>query len=116
MEKFGHLLPVQKWPGQASNQSRLIQSQKARHLTNQSKVGQSESLNCSQCKKINLKIRQSLLEWVQICNRCWKTEEFSGPEGLFWRTQLSERQTRDSRTTFTKQKKQKNSWVILWTM
>ncbi len=38
-----------------------------------------ESLNCLQCEKMDLKIIQSLLERVQICKRCWKTEEYAGP-------------------------------------
>ncbi len=37
-----------------------------------------ESLNCPQCEKMDLKIIQSLLERVQICKRCWKTEEYAG--------------------------------------
>ncbi len=48
-----------------------------------------ESLNCPQCEKMDLKIRQSLLERVQICKRCWKTEESAGHGGFFWRTVLS---------------------------
>jgi len=39
-----------------------------------------ESLKCPQCEKMDLKVIQSLLERVQICKRCWKTEEFAGPE------------------------------------
>ncbi len=42
-----------------------------------------ESLNCPQCEKMDLKIIQSLLERVQICNRCWKTEGSAGPGGFF---------------------------------
>ncbi len=42
-----------------------------------------ESLNCPQCEKMDLKIIQSLLERVQICRRCWKTEESAGPGGFF---------------------------------
>ncbi len=34
-----------------------------------------ESLSCPQCEKMDLKIIQSLLERIQICKRCWKTEE-----------------------------------------
>ncbi len=48
-----------------------------------------ESLNCPQCEKMDLKIIQSLLERVQICKICWKTEESAGHGGLFWRTVLS---------------------------
>ncbi len=40
-----------------------------------------ESLSCPQCENIDLKVIQSLLERVQICKRCWKTE--SGPGGFF---------------------------------
>ncbi len=32
------------------------------------------------------KIIQSLLEWVQICKICWKTEASAGHGGFFWRT------------------------------
>ena len=45
-----------------------------------------ESLSCPQCEKMDLKIIQSLLERVQIHKKCWKTKEFVGPEGFFWRT------------------------------
>ncbi len=48
-----------------------------------------ESLNCPQSEKMVLKIIQSLLERVQICKRCWKTEESAGHGGFFWRTELS---------------------------
>jgi len=41
-----------------------------------------ESLSCPQCEKMDLKIIQSLLERVQICKRCWKTEEFAGAGGF----------------------------------
>ncbi len=34
-----------------------------------------ESINCPQCEKMDLKIIQSLLERVQICQKCWKTAE-----------------------------------------
>ncbi len=39
-----------------------------------------ESLNCLQCEKMDLNIIQSLLE---ICKRCWKTEESAGHGGFF---------------------------------
>ncbi len=42
-----------------------------------------ESLNCPQCEKMDLKLIQSLLERVQICKRCWKTEESAGPGRFF---------------------------------
>ncbi len=42
-----------------------------------------ESLNCPQCEKMDLKIIQSLLERVQLCKRCWKTEKFAGHGGFF---------------------------------
>jgi len=29
---------------------------------------------------------QSLPEKVQLCKRCWKTNEFAWPGGFFWRT------------------------------
>ncbi len=48
-----------------------------------------ESLNCPQCEKMDLKIIQSLLERVQICKRCWKTEDSAGHGGFIWRTVLS---------------------------
>ncbi len=48
-----------------------------------------ESLNSPQCEKMDLKIIQSLLERVQICKRCWKTEDSAGHGGFFWRTVLS---------------------------
>ena len=48
-----------------------------------------ESLSCPQCEKMDLKIIQSLLERVQICKKCWKTEESAGPGDFFWRTELS---------------------------
>ncbi len=48
-----------------------------------------ESVNCPQCEKMDLKIIQSLLERVQICKRCWKTEDSAGHGGFFWRTVLS---------------------------
>ncbi len=48
-----------------------------------------ESLNCTQCEKMDLKITQSLLERVQIYKRCWKTAECAGAGGFFWRTVLS---------------------------
>ncbi len=48
-----------------------------------------ESLSCPQYEKMDLKIIQSLLERVQICRRCWKTEESAGHGGIFWRTVLS---------------------------
>jgi len=41
-----------------------------------------------QCEKMDLKIIQSLLKMVQICKRCWKIQEFAGPGGFFWRTEL----------------------------
>ncbi len=41
-----------------------------------------ESLNCPQCEKMDLKIIQSLLKRVQICKRCWKTEESAGHGGF----------------------------------
>ncbi len=37
-----------------------------------------ESLNSPLCEKMDLKIIKSLLERVQICKRCWKTEESAG--------------------------------------
>ncbi len=42
-----------------------------------------ESLNCPQCENMDLKIIQSLLERVQICKRCWKTEDSTGHGGFF---------------------------------
>ncbi len=42
-----------------------------------------ESLNCPQCEKMDLKIEQSLLERVQICKICWKTEDSAGHGELF---------------------------------
>ncbi len=48
-----------------------------------------ESINCPQCEKMDLKIIQSLLERVQICNRCWKTEGSTERGGFVWRTVLS---------------------------
>ncbi len=39
-----------------------------------------ESLDCPRCKKMDLKIIQSLLERVQICKRCLKTKE---PAGIY---------------------------------
>ncbi len=42
-----------------------------------------ESLNCPPCEKMDLKIKQSLMERVQICKRCWKTEESAGHGGFF---------------------------------
>ncbi len=47
-----------------------------------------EFLICSLCEKLDLKIIQSLLERVQICKICWKTEESAGHGGFFWRTVL----------------------------
>ncbi len=66
-----------------------------------------ESLNCPQCEKMDLKIIPSLLERVQICRRCWKTEDSAGHGGFFWRTALNltvQNKTRDSWTTIRKQK------------
>ncbi len=48
-----------------------------------------KSLNCPQGEKMHLKIIQSLLERVQICKSCWKTEDPAGHGGFFWRTALS---------------------------
>ncbi len=45
-----------------------------------------DSFNCCHCKKMDLKIIQSLLERIQICKRCWKTKELAGPAGFFWKT------------------------------
>ncbi len=42
-----------------------------------------EYLSCPPCEMMDLKIIQSLLERVQICTRCWKTEESAGPGGFF---------------------------------
>jgi len=42
-----------------------------------------ESLNCPQCEKMDLKIIQSLLERVQICKKCLKSEESAGSGGFF---------------------------------
>ncbi len=42
-----------------------------------------ESLSCPQCEKMDLEIIQSLLERVQICKRCWKTEDYAGHGGFF---------------------------------
>ncbi len=42
-----------------------------------------ESLNCPRCEKMDLKIIQSLLERVQICKICWKTEDSAGHGGFF---------------------------------
>ncbi len=60
-----------------------------------------ESLNCPQCEKMDLNVTQSLLERVQICRRCCKTDGSAEHGGFFWRTaqfNCSE-QTRDSWTT-----------------
>ncbi len=48
-----------------------------------------ESLSCARCEKMDLKIIQSLLERVQICKWCWKTEDSAGHGGLYWRKELS---------------------------
>jgi len=42
-----------------------------------------EFLSCPQCQKMDFKIIKSLLDRVQICKRCWKTEESAGPGGFF---------------------------------
>ncbi len=69
-----------------------------------------ESLNCPHCEKMDLQIIQSLLERVQICKICWKTEDSARHREFFWRTVLNllftqftvncSEQTRDSWTTF----------------
>ncbi len=48
-----------------------------------------ESLSCPLSEKMDLKIIQSLLERVQRCRRCCKTEESAGAGGFSSRTALS---------------------------
>jgi len=42
-----------------------------------------ESLRCPRREKMDLKIIQSLLERVQIHEKCKKNKEFVGAEGFF---------------------------------
>jgi len=72
-----------------------------------------ESLNCPQCEKMDLKIIQSLLERVQICKRCWKSEESAGPGGFFRRTELSlTAQSKQGTHEQPSQNKQTNKIII----
>lgn len=59
-----------------------------------------ESLSHPQSKKKDLTIIRSPLERVQICRRCWKTEESAG----FFLSSNYPEQTKDPWTTITKQK------------
>ncbi len=71
------------------------------------------SLNCPQSEKMVLKIIQSLLERVQICKRCWKTEESAGHGGFFWRTVLSLTvQNKQGTHEQPSQKKKKHTHII----
>ncbi len=61
-----------------------------------------ESLNCPQCEKMDLKIIQSLLQMVQICKRCWKTEDSTGHGGTHVKQGTHEQPSQNK----------KQSWII----
>ncbi len=69
---------------------------------------------------MDLKIIQSLLERVQIHKNAWKTKEFVGPEGFFWRTAgsltVQDKQGTHEQPSLKKKAKkntkQKQLWII----
>ncbi len=81
VEQFGHLHPVQKFSPPALNASCFLLEHQA--MFEPLLIVVFESLKCPRCEKMDLKIIQSQLEMVQICKRCWKTEESAGHEGFF---------------------------------